>query len=51
VNNLLAQPGGRALVALEAARSMQLGSTMTFDSRSMPFLFDLNGMARRLMGE
>ena len=51
VNNLLAQPGGRALVALEAARTMKFGSTMTFDSRSMPFLFDLNGMARRLMGE
>lgn len=51
VNNLLAQPGGRALVALEAADSLKFGSSMTFDSRTVPFIMDLSGMARRLMGE
>lgn len=51
VNNLLATPGGRALVALEAAERIRFAESMTFDSRTFPFVLDLEGMAKRLMGQ
>jgi len=51
VNELLSRPGGRALVALEAAERLSFADELVFHADAAPFLFDLGNLAARLMGE
>jgi hypothetical protein len=51
INELLSSSGGRTLVALEAARNIQFASSLVFESGSIPFIFDLQEIARHLTGE
>lgn len=50
INSLLASAGGRSLVALEAAENLQFEEELTFHSSDIPFILNLEQLARVLMG-